>query len=244
MRLEYLMITVVTPCYNQAEYLESAIQSVRNQTETNFEYLLIDDGSTDNTWEIMQKYEQEDERIRCIQLDKQPNVGVVLNRSVREANGDYWVWCPADDRLHPHLLKKKTHVAQTHPDAVMYSDWECIDGQNNVLEQHLVRGKWTPKEYEKIVWIGISPIGFTGIWIPITVFDRVGNFPANLSYSEDFEWMIRATIHHVEFICVPEILYQKRLHPNTTTRRNIEDILKQGPKIKNNLRGYQSLLKE
>lgn len=234
------MITVVTPCYNQAEYLDEAIISVLSQTLKDFEYLLIDDGSTDDTWKIMQQWQTKDTRIRSIRLEKQPNVGVVLNRSIREANGDYWVWCPSDDRLCENLLERKQQFSQSHPKAVVYSDWEIIDSLGKVHCSKRVGNLWTAEKFSELVWED-SPIGFTGIWVPIEVFDLVGNFPTHLNFSEDFEWMIRATMH-VEFIGMAEILYQKRKHSNRLTDRNGKLILEQVPRIRESLRTYQKLL--
>ena len=89
--------TIFTSCYNQAAYLSEAIASVLNQTYTDFEYLLYDDGSTDNTWEIIQSYAAKDSRIKAVKLDKQKNVACVLNVSIRDMSTDFWLWCPSDD---------------------------------------------------------------------------------------------------------------------------------------------------
>jgi glycosyltransferase involved in cell wall biosynthesis len=233
-------ITVVTPCYNQAEYLREAIQSVLAQTFEDFEYLLLDDGSTDNTWAVMQEASKRDVRLRCIRLEKQSNVGVVLNRSIREARGEYWVWCPSDDRLHARLLERKLEAAKKYSEAVLYSDWEHIDLEGQVLNV-VEPPRLTAAEFALEVW-KTSPIGFTGIWIPTEVFDRVGSFPTHLQASEDFEWMIRATLH-VPFIGIPEVLYQKRLHTNRISVRNKTRIMEQVPKIRESLRAYQRLLR-
>lgn len=234
------MITVVTPCYNQAQYLAKAIESVLAQTVTEFEYLLLDDGSTDDTWDIMCQYAKQDDRIRAIRLPKQKTVGMVLNRSIREATGKYWVWCPADDVLFPHLLYQKREYAGGLMDFIIYSDWEIINHEGKRTGTKRLP-MWSPVQFRKLVWEE-SPIGFTGIWIPTAVFDRVGVFPTNLRYSEDFEWMIRATIHGETFMGIPEVLYQKRVHANRNTSRNQERIVEQIPKIRNNLRLYRRLM--
>ena len=236
-------ITVVTPCHNQAKHLGLAIQSVLSQTCANFEYLLLDDGSTDATWDIMQKFAQRDARIRCIRLAKQKNVGPVLNRSIREAAGKHWVWCPSDDRLLPHMLKTARQFSKKHPGDVGYSEGEIIDASGNRS-----KGRWsaeirTPEETARLSWQH-SVVGFTGICIPILVFDRVGNFPTHLKYSEDYAWMIRATIHGVKFVRMPGVLYQKRVHPSSTTKRNLPRILAQVPEIQANLKHYRKIMEK
>ncbi len=210
------MITVFTSCYNQGQSLPEAIESVLNQTYSDFEYLIYDDGSNDNTWDIIQSYAKKDKRIRPFQIDKSINVGVVINKSIKQAKGNVWTWCPSDDIWLPNLLEVKNEEAQNYPDDIFYSDWMIIDEHGQYISQVSPK-RFSPQEFKDVVWQD-SPIGFTGIWIPMKIFDITGTFPEHLSYSEDFYWMIKATIHDMNFRCVPQILYKKRTHVNTTTK--------------------------
>jgi glycosyltransferase involved in cell wall biosynthesis len=234
------MITVFTSCYNQGRYLPEAIESVLAQTYGDFEYLIYDDGSTDNTWDIIQSYAQKDKRIRPFRIPKSPNVGVVINQSIRQARGDVWTWCPSDDIWLPNLLEVKYQQAQKYPDAILYSDWMIIDEHGQDVGQVCPK-RYLPREFKEVVWRD-SPIGFTGIWIPMKTFDVTGPFPEHLNYSEDFYWMIKATIHDMDFRCVPQVLYKKRTHLNTTTKKNYTKILENIPTIREDLRKYQTNL--
>ena len=235
-------ITVVIPCHNQGKHLPNAINSVLGQSYQDFEVLLINDGSNDNTSEIMNRYNKFEYRCRAFHLVKQPNVGAVLNYSIREARGRFWVWCPADDMFMLQLLAIKHSCSRKHQhEAVIYSDWEHLhEGGTRTPVQV---GPIPPDEFANLVW-KTSPIGFTGIWIPMNVFDKVGNFPTHLPFSEDFAWMVRATIHGVPFIGVQEVLYVKRLHDNRTTVRNQTRIAEWVPKIREELRQYQKIHQE
>ena len=231
------MLTVFTPSYNDSEYLPLSIESVLSQTYTDYEYLIYDDGSTDNSWEIIQHYAKQDRRIKPFYLEKTDNVGVVINKSLMHYKGDAWLWCPGDDIWLPNLLEEKYHFHQAHPDCISYSDWIVIDEfGNEVTEIH--PNRFTPSEFRDVVWHD-CPIGFTGIWIPRNVFNVVGLFPEHLKFSEDFYWMIKATIHGVDFRCVPEILYKKRKHLNSTTNKNIDSILANIPVIRQELMRYK-----
>src|SRR3990172_10966202 len=119
------MITVFTSCYNQGKYLSEAIESILAQSFEYFEYLLYDDGSTDNTWDIIQHYAALDRRVVPIRVEKQKNVGYVINMSIERMKGDFWTWCPSDDVWTPDLLKVKmaTSIAFGH-NCIIYSDWE------------------------------------------------------------------------------------------------------------------------
>ncbi len=206
------MITVFTSSWNHGEFLAEAIDSVLKQTHEDFEYLLYDDGSTDNTKEVMESYD--DPRIKKFYLSKQANVGCVINQSFRDMSGDFWVWCPADDILRPTLLESKLRESEKHSyNTVIYSDWEILDGQRVALKHMSLQ------EFKKAMATS-CPIGMTGIWIPRGVIHTVGNFPEHLVCSEDFYWVLMALNADIEFQHIPEVLYTKRKHGNSTTHRH------------------------
>ena len=231
------MISIFTSSYNHSKYLGECIESVLSQSYSNFEYLLYDDGSTDNSWDIIKKYAKMDSRIRAFKLDKNPNLGVVINRSLQAYVGDAWLWCPSDDFWMPNLLEEKVEFHKQYPNCVSYSYWYEIDEKGTVINRKQTKN-YTPEEFSKEVWVS-SPIGFTGIWIPRMVFEEVGAFPEHLQFSEDFYWMIKATIDGVNFRCIPKYLYKKRKHSNRTTNRNIHKILENIPVIRTDLMNYK-----
>jgi len=194
-----MKLTIFTSCYNQANYLPQAIESVLNQTYTDFEYLIYDDGSTDNTWEIIQSYVAKDSRIKGVKLEKQKNVACVINRSIHDMSTDFWLWCPSDDVWCDNLLEVKAQYAVKHPDKVVYSNFIQINEKGLEIGRVTIPPR-TPLEFLTAVK-STSPIGFTGILIPRSVFDLVGSFPENFDYSEDFWWMYKAvSIDGVHFI--------------------------------------------
>ncbi len=217
------MITVFTSSHNHGEFLADAIESVLAQTYTDLELLVYDDGSSDCTWGVIEKYAERDPRVRPFRLNKQPNVGVVVNRSLRDAKGSAWVWCPADDILLPELLERKSELAARYPDAVIYSHGNLMD-KGGQVHGMVAPPPWTPEEFREVVQHK-CPIGFTGIWVPMAVFDRVGGFPEHLSYSEDFYWMLKACREGVDFRGVRHVLYHKRKHGNSLTGRHHKEIV-------------------
>lgn len=228
-----MKVTIFTPCYNQGRFLEAAIDSVLAQTFSSFEYLLYDDGSTDGTWEIMQAYAERDARIRISRLPKQKNVGPVINESIRQAMGEYWVCCAADDRLEPTLLQEKAEMAQAYPHDVIYDNWTLIDDEGTPQGEVIVPD-YPPDAFRKVVW-ETSPIGFTGIWIPMPIFKRLP-FPEHLPYCEDFYWMVEATINGVAFRNINRRLHVKRRHPESLAGKNLSAILELQPTIRQSLK--------
>lgn len=227
------LISIFTSSHNGERFLEEAIKSVLEQSYEHFEYLLYDDGSTDSTLDIMQYWASIDTRIRVESLSKQANVGPIINKSFWDADGAFWVWVPDDDCIMGTLLEDKLSLAQEWPDAVIYNNWYIIDENGKLIKTVDVK-TMTPDMFNKEVW-ETSPIGFTGIWIP-TIIGRRLPFPTHLKFSEDFYWMIEATLNGVDFINIDKRLHYKRVHPNRTTSRNINKILDQVPKIRETLK--------
>lgn len=230
-----MKITVFTPNYNNANYIRKSIQSVLDQSYIDFEYLIYDDGSTDNSYDIIKEYKY-DNRIKIFKLKKQDNVGVVINMSMKEATGDYWCWCPSDDYFHKDLLKEKIKYIEKFPKSILYNDWYSIDNDNNIINSHEVK-EMTSNEFSEEVW-KTSPIGFTGIFIPKYVYKNL-LFPEHLKFSEDFYWMIKATIHNIPFNRVPLKLHYKRKHNNSLSNKYRKQILDNIPRIREELLIYK-----
>ena len=216
------MITVFTSSYNYSRYLRRAIESVLNQTYRDFEYHLIDYGSTDDTWKIINEYK--DERIKAIQLDYKPRNAYAVNYSMRLALGDYWAWCPADDYWTTDLLERKIDYAQRYPKAVLYDDFYLINDNNQEVGLSTLEDL-TPEKIKEEIWKR-SLIGFTGIFIPSYVYKELGLYFPYHVISDDFYWMIRATIFNVPFVRVPERLHYKRTHAASMVNRNYDEVIK------------------
>lgn len=113
------LISVVMSCYNRQNYVAQAIESILNQTYTNFEFIIIDDCSTDNTYKIIKKYVKRDKRI--IALRNKVNKGIVyaLNRGLRLAKGKYIARMDDDDISLPQRFEKQVKYMEENPDVVV-----------------------------------------------------------------------------------------------------------------------------
>jgi len=235
-------ITVFTSCYNQAEFLRESIESVLKQTYINFEYFIYDDGSIDETWNIIKEYAKKDNRIIAEKLPKQPTLSHIINRCLNRYTGDIWTWCPADDIFEPNLLTCKIKYQLENPNAVLYHNCLIINKDSVITDKSTVT-IYSPADIKRLVWEK-SMIWMTGIFIPRSVFEIVGNFPEHIQLSEDFYWMIKATIHNIDFIGVPEFLHRKRKSQNQTSVKRANDIEKNVQMMRNELKQYKTSLQK
>lgn len=119
-------VTVAMPVYNGERFIKESIKSVLNQTFKDFELLIIDDGSTDTTSEIINAFP--DKRIRYIRNPKNTGLGNVRNQAVKEARGEYIAWNDADDISVSTRLNKQVSFLDKHPDFGLLGAWvEIID---------------------------------------------------------------------------------------------------------------------
>ena len=137
------MVTIGLPFYNAEKYLALAIESVLQQTYTNWELLLLDDGSTDNSLSIAQSYAQKDSRIKVISDGKNKNLATRLNELPSLAQGLYLARMDADDMMHPARIERQLAVLETHPEIdVLGTNAYIINDENAVTS---TRYPLTPK---------------------------------------------------------------------------------------------------
>lgn len=124
-------VSVIMPVYNCASYVEEAIRSVMEQTCENWELLVIDDGSKDDTFAVAQRLAEED--VRVIALKNPENMGVARtrNRGLEAARGEYVAFLDGDDRWHPEKLEEQVTRMQETGAALSYTSYAIVDAEGN-----------------------------------------------------------------------------------------------------------------
>lgn len=113
------LVSVVMPVYNGEKYLAEAIKSILNQTYKNFEFIIVDDGSTDRSAEIIQKYAKKDKRVMYLKNPKNLRICKTLNRGIKAAKGKYIARMDADDWSYPYRLDKQVRFMEENQDVVV-----------------------------------------------------------------------------------------------------------------------------
>lgn len=123
------LVSVIMPSYNTAEYIADSINSVLSQTYTNWELIIVDDCSSDNTDEIVSQFD--DKRIRYLKNDKNSGAAVSRNRALREAKGKWIAFLDSDDLWAPDKLKKQVRFMKENSYSFSYTNYIEIDSAGN-----------------------------------------------------------------------------------------------------------------
>lgn len=114
--------------YNAGSFIEEAIKSILGQTYIDFEFIIVDDGSIDKSWEIIKKYSVIDSRIQCYRNIKNSGIAYTRNRLIHLAKGEYIAWIDADDRARPERLQKQVLFLLSNPNISIVGSWlDIID---------------------------------------------------------------------------------------------------------------------
>lgn len=117
------LVSIITPSYNCSKFIRETIDSVLKQTYENWELLITDDCSTDDSRDVIGEYVAKDNRIKLFKLEKNGGAGVARNNSIREAKGQYFAFLDSDDRWMPHNLERKINFMQEKNCSVAYSSY-------------------------------------------------------------------------------------------------------------------------
>ena len=123
------LVSIVMPSFNMASYIAESIRSVLNQTYTNWELIIVDDCSTDNTAEIVSSFN--DSRIRYFKNEKNSGAAISRNLAFREARGEYVAFLDSDDLWREDKLEKQIHFMESNNYSFTYTNYERIDDNGN-----------------------------------------------------------------------------------------------------------------
>lgn len=207
-------ITVIMSVYNGEKYLHQAISSTLDQTFKNFEFLIIDDGSTDKTAKLMMSYD--DSRIKTILNEENIGHAKSLNKGISLAKGEYIARMDQDDVMMRKRLETQVQYLDDNQDiAVVGSNFQTIDEKNNIS------GKldWPIGLMNNLFFIntGKPPVGHPGVLIRKESIMKVGCYGDKFLYCEDLDLWLRLYLNGYVTNNIPEYLTRYRIHSNQVT---------------------------
>lgn len=160
--MEENKISIITPLYNGEKYIEKTILSVIKQTYNNWEMLIVDDCSGDNSPNIVKKYVEQDKRIKYIRLEKNSGAAIARNKAIEIAEGEYIAFLDSDDLWKKEKLEKQINFMKENNYAISFTEYEEIDEDGRKLNI-LIRVPKKPVTYRS--YLLTNPIGcLTGMY--------------------------------------------------------------------------------
>ncbi len=202
--------------YNSEKYLEKAIESILNQTYTNFEFLIIDDGSTGSISDILHKYG--DPRIRLVKNENNLGLTKSLNKGLALANGEYIARMDADDISLPKRFEKQVSFLIKNPDiALVGTSNYIIDSQGTEIGSRIV-----PASVDFNDLLKENPFNHGSIMVKKSVLISMGGYNEFFRYAQDYElWLRIAKLYPVRNLIEP--LYKQRVHTENIGHVNTEE---------------------
>lgn len=219
---DHPLVSIVTPSYNQAAYLDEALRSVLEQDYSPVEYIVIDGGSQDGSLEIIKQHAKQ---LAYWVSEKDHGQADAINKGFGRATGKYMAWLNADDRLKPGAIAEAVEYLESHPDAAMvYGDADFIDAGGGVIGRFPAR----QTDYQRLLR-GYVHIPQQGALWRADLMREVGQLDASLSFAMDYDlWVRLAKISKLHYL--PRLWAEFRLHADSKTMQNDmrawEDMLK------------------
>lgn len=203
------LVSIVTPSYNQASYLEKTIQSVLEQDYPRIEYIVVDGASTDNSFEIIKKY---NDRLAYWISEKDSGQAEAINKGFTRANGDILGWLNSDDYYLPGTISAVVKCFEENPDVVMiYGDMMAVDGDGHITNIL----KYRQLSLQDLLCFQI--VGQPSVFFRRSAFEKTGFLETSFHFMLDHHLWIRLA-QQGPILHVPQVWSAARYHPQAKNR--------------------------
>ena len=222
--------TIITTSYNYQNYIKETIESVISQTYTNWEMIIVDDGSTDNSVEVIKSYCEKDSRIKLYQHENGVNKGMIesMKLGISKASTDWIAFLESDDVITLDYLEKKYDVIKQNPNinfvfnrSELFGNKDAINGFSHIMKQQnrILRNK-TLVSIEDFKDINVV-LTFSCVMMKKNIFDDIDfNSPVS-QWLDYYLWLQIAS--KMKLYYINETLTKWRMHPNSYNNRKIDE---------------------
>ncbi len=211
-------VSIIMPCYNSEKYIEKAIQSVLDQTYRNFELIIIDDDSTDKTWEIIEQYAKKDFRVICTKKDEnEKGISKSMNKGIEMARGKYITRMDSDDIIIPEKIFRQVQFLDKNEEyGVCSVNIAMMDNLGNIYNENVYPEQKVPSEW---TFLWTNPVPNAPCMYRTNIIKDNNITFSNLRTAEDYDFLEKLiTKTKVYMINLP--LYYYRYNEKSTYNRN------------------------
>ena len=228
------LVSIITPSFNSEKFIAGTIQSVQNQTHLNWEMIIVDDCSTDQSVSIIEDFATNDNRVRFFRLDKNSGAGIAREAALSKAQGDYIAFLDADDLWKPLKLEKQLQFLKDNKVPFTFSFYDCMDEDGNSLNKRVEAP--INLSYRQLFFCNYVG-NLTGIY-EINYFGKI----AISSTRKRQDWMVWLTILKKvkKAKPVPESLAIYRIRDNSLSASKV-DLLKHNFAVYRSFHGFNYL---
>lgn len=206
------LISVVLPTHNGSKYIAESIDSVLNQTYRNLELIVVNDGSNDDTKEVVLSFE--DPRLFYLENDRNMGLSKSLNKGFSRSKGNYLTWTSDDNYYKPDaLLRMLSKLKETRAVDFVYANYCRIDESGKLVDEIRVK--------ESLHLLRHNYVGPCFLYTR-QVYGKVGDYNPDFVLAEDYEYWMRV-IKHFKMKSIEDCLYCYRLHGNSLTFKHTSE---------------------
>lgn len=210
------LIGVVMPVFNGQRYLAPTIEAILEQTYRNFQFVIVDDGSTDNSMQIVERYAKKDERIIVLE-QRNSGISQALNAGISMVTAPYVAPVDQDDISLPSRLEAEVALLEAESDVVCVSGWyQIIDGKGRYLTT--LRTPSGNDNIQQIALTGACPICHSGCMMRKSAVLKVGGYDPAFDLAQDLDLFLRlGEVGRLENLDIPVLKY--RLHDSASSEK-------------------------
>lgn len=211
-------VSVVMPNYNKKEYISLAIDSVLKQTHSDFELVIVDDGSTDGSQNIIEQYAKKDNRIIVLNHEKNVGISKSCNDGIKSSKGEAICLLGSDDIYSPEKLELQLSALHSSNDTVVYCDWFSLSKDGIISRENHKLLEETGFIFPSL--LGRSMIANAQVMIPKWCLNTLGRmFDESLDVCEDYDLLL-ALSRRFSFVYVPKSLYGYRIYDDNVSSKS------------------------
>ena len=228
------LVSVVIPVYNSEKFLEECLDSILSQSYRNIEIIAVDDGSTDTSPGILERYSDK------INIISQKNQGLAsaLNLGISKMKGNWFKWFSPDDVMYSNTIETLIDETKNHSDnTILYSNWNIIDDTGNILREFHESNYNELLEFDfNVRLLDGQQINVNTTLIPAIFLKKYGIRELDEPVAIDYDLFIRsALLHDAKFHLISQPLVKYRIHSDQLSHKNISKTLNYISEIKDEI---------